>query len=171
MLKFNSKVLAVALAAAGMVSATGGAMAATTSGNLVVSATLAAGCEVSTGGAISFGSIVALASTADKTADSGTTFQVACSSGVSPTISSATARSMTNGGATPKLLPFNLSMTAGAAADDLPVSGTTQALSFTKDGTLQTVTVYGRVVASNFSGTNVLPLGSYTNTMVMDVAY
>lgn len=171
MFKFNSKALAVALAAAGMVSVTGGALAATTAGNLDVTATLTAGCEVSTGGAISFGNIVALASTADKTADSGTTFKVACSSGVSPTISSATARSMSNGAATPKLLPFNLSMTAGASADDLPTSGATQALSITQDGTLQSVTIYGRVVAANYSGANVLPLGSYTNTMVMDVAY
>jgi spore coat protein U-like protein len=168
MFKFNSKALAVALAAAGMVSATGGAMAATTPGDLVVSATLAAGCEVSTGGAINFGSITALSSTGDKTADSGTTFQVACTSGVSPTISSATTRSMSDGAGTPHLLPFNLSLTAGAATGELPTSGTTQALTFTQDGTLQPVTIYSRVLASNFAA---LPAGSYTATMIMNVAY
>jgi spore coat protein U-like protein len=170
MFKFNSKALAAGLAAAGMVSAIGVAVAATTPGDLTMSAALVAGCEVSTGGAIDFGNITALASTADTTADSGITFQVACSSGVSPTISSATTRSMKED-AGAHLLPFNLSMTPGAAANDLPTSGTTRALSFTQDGTLQTVTIYGRVVAANYSGTNVLPLGSYRNTMVMNVAY
>jgi hypothetical protein len=166
MFKFNSK----ALALAGMMSATGVAMAATASGNLDMSATLVAGCEVQAG-AINFGNIIALASTADKTADSGTTFKVACSSGVTPTISSGTTRSMSDHAGTPHLLPFNLSMSSGAAADDLPTSGTSQALTFTQDGTLQTVTIYGRVVAANYSGANVLPLASYTNTMLMDVAY
>jgi spore coat protein U-like protein len=165
------KALAVALAAAGLISATGVAVAATTPGNLSMSATLVAGCEVSTGAAIDFGNIIALASTGDKTADSGATFKVACSSGVSPTISSGTTRSMTNGGAPAKLLPFYLSMTAGAATDDLPTSGTSQALTLTQDGTPQTLTIYGRVLSTSYTGANVLPLGSYTNTMVVNVAY
>jgi hypothetical protein len=169
MFKFNSKALAVALAAAGMVSATGVATAASTSGNLTVSATLASGCEVQAG-VIGFGSIVALASSGDKTADSGNTFKVACSNDVTPTIASTTTRSMTDGAGTPHFLPFNLSMTAGAAADDM-ASTTPAALTITQDGTLQTVTLYAKVLASNFSGANALPSGIYSNIMVVDVAY
>jgi hypothetical protein len=166
MFKFNSKALAVALAAAGMVSATGVAMAANAPGNVVVSATLTSGCEV-VDGAIGFGSLVALASTGDKTADSGVTFKVACSSDVTPTIASTTTRSMTDGAGTPHLLPFNLSLTPGAAADDL-ASTTPAALTITQDGTLQTVTLYAKILASNFAA---LPAGIYSNTMVVDVAY
>jgi hypothetical protein len=169
MFKFNSKVLAAALVAAGMVSVTGVATATTAQGNLVVSATLASGCEVQAG-AINFGSITTLASTGDKTADSGTTFKVACSSDVSPTIASTTTRSMTDGAGTPHLLPFNLSLTEGAASNDLATT-TPDALSITKNGTKQTVTLYAKVLASNFSGANALPAGIYSNTMVVDVAY
>jgi hypothetical protein len=152
-----------------MVSATGVAMAATAHGNLVVSATLASGCEVQAG-TISFGSIVTLASSGNQIADSGTTFKVACSSDVSPTIASTTTRSMTDGAPTPSLLPFNLSMTAGAASNDL-ASTTPAALSITQNGALQTVTLYAKVLASNFTGVNALPAGVYSNTMVVDVAY
>ncbi|MDB5907542.1 MAG: hypothetical protein JWP34_1656 [Massilia sp.] len=168
MFKLNLK-LAAALVAAGMVSAAGLASAATATGNLVVSATLASGCEVQAG-AISFGNITTLASTGDKVADSGTSFKVACSSDVVPTIASTTPRSMKDGAATPHLLPFNLSLTPGAAADDLPTSspGT---LAITQDGTLQTVTLHAKVLASNFSGANALPAGSYSNTMLVDVSY
>ena len=169
MFKLNLK-LAAALVAAGMVSATGLASAATTAtGNLVVSATLASGCEVQDG-AINFGTIITLLSSADKVANSGTSFKVACSSDVVPTIASTTARSMKDGAATPNLLPFNLSLTLGAAADDLP-SSAPGPLPITKDGTLQTVTLYAKVLASNFSGANALPAGSYSNTMLVDVSY
>jgi hypothetical protein len=152
-----------------MVSATGVAVAGTTSGNLVVSATLTSGCEVQAG-SIAFGSIVTLASVGDKTADSGTTFKVACSSDVTPTIASTTVRSMSDGAGTPHLLPFNLSLTPGAAADDLATT-TPVALTITQDGTMQTVPLYGKVLAANFTGANALPAGSYTNTMIVDVAY
>jgi hypothetical protein len=170
MLTFKSKILVGALVAAGMASMAGMAMAATASGNLVVSATLTSGCEVQAG-AIAFGSFTNLASAGDKNADSGATFKVACSSDVVPTIGSDTAHSMSDGGGTPKLLPFNLSLTAGAAADDLPASSVPVALSITKDGTLQTVTLYAKVLATNFTGVNALPANTYSRTVIVDVGY
>lgn len=170
MSKIQKKMLVRVLLAA-LASASGVAMATptTTSGNLTVGAVLQSGCEVQSG-AISFGSIVTLASTPDATADSGTTFKVACSSDLSPTIASTTTRKMSDGAATPHLLPFNLSLTASAAADDFP-SATPGALTTTKDGTLQTLTIYGKVLNTDFTGANALPAGTYTTTLVMDVAY
>jgi spore coat protein U-like protein len=169
MSNFNSKLLAVALTAAAMVSATGGAIAATTSGTVDVSATLAAGCEVSAGGTISFGSIVALASTGNQAANSGSTFKVACSKDVAPTIATSTTRSMADTGTGTHLLPFKLSLT-NTGTDDLG-SATPTALTITQDGTPQTVTLYATILASDFSGANALPLGAYTKTMTIDVAY
>lgn len=166
MSKVHSKLLARVLVAAGMASVTGIAMAGTSSSQVLVSATLVSGCEVSPNAAIAFGNVSTLLSAGDQIADSGTTFQVACSTDAVPTIASATARKMTKGA---NNLPFNLSLTSGAASDDLPTTPT--ALTLTKDGTLQTVTLYAKVLKSNFTGGNALPGGAYTGTMTVDIAY
>lgn len=166
MFKFKSKVVSGVVVAFVLAVSASSAAAAVASNDLVVSATLTSGCEVDAG-AIDFGSFSNLASTGDKLADSGVTFLVACSSDVTPTISSTTVRNMANGA---NLLPFNLSLTAGAAADDLPTV-TPGALTITQDGTLQVVTLYAKVLASNFSGANALPEGAYTRTLTVDVTY
>ena len=154
-----------------MASVAGLAAAGTVSGNVNVSATLNSACEVSaSGGAISFGGITNLLSAGDKTANSGSTFQVACSSDMSPTIYSTTARVMDDGAT--GVLPFNLSLTSGAASNDLPtaqVDGV--ALSITKDGTLKTVTLYAKVLASNFTGANAQPGGAYSKVVTVSVDY
>jgi spore coat protein U-like protein len=169
MFKFNSTALAVALAAAGMVSATGVAVAATASNNVGVSATLTSGCEVAAGGTIAFADFVTLASAGNQTASSGNTFTVACSSDVTPKISSASSRTMAVAG---KSLPFNLSLTSGAAADDLPVDTATAALlTLTKDGTMKVVPLYATVLAANFTGVKALPAGTYITTVAVDVSY
>lgn len=166
MLKFNSKVLVRVLVVAGLVSSAGVALAGTASSTVTVDATLVSACEVSSTAAIHFGSITSLLSTGDKLGDSGITFQVACSSDVAPLISTTATRTMLFG-AIP--LPFNLSLTAGAAADDFPPTAT--GLVMTKDGTLQTVTLYGRVLATNFTGANAKAAGAYTVPLTVAVAY
>jgi spore coat protein U-like protein len=165
MSKLNSTVMARVVAAALLASAASAASAATVQGNVTVGATLTAGCQVQ-GGAISFGSFLALTSAGDKNADTGTSFKIACTSGVTPTISSATTREMTDGTGN---LPFQLSLTAGAAADDFPT--TPGAFTFTSDGTLQTVAIYAKVLNTNFTGANALPAGVYSKTVVVDVDY
>jgi spore coat protein U-like protein len=167
MLKFDSKSLVRALVVAGLVSTAGVAMAAgSTSSTVTVDATLVSACEVSPTAAIHFGDITTLASSGDKTANSGSTFQVACSSDVAPLISTTASRIMLFG-AVP--LPFNLSLTSGAAADDFPPTAT--GLSMTKDGTLKTVTLYGKVLAANFTGANAKIAGAYTVDLTVALAY
>ncbi len=166
MSKLNPKLVTRLVAAAVMASAASMASAGATTGDLVVGATLTAGCEVQAG-SIGFGNIIALASSGDKTADSGSTFKVACTSGVTPTIATSTTRSMTDGTG---FLPFQLSLSAGAAADDFP-STTPGNLTLTQDGTLQTITIYAKVLSANFTGANALIAGTYTQTVVVDVAY
>lgn len=166
MLKFNSKALVRVLMVAGLVSGTGVAVAGTANSTVTVDATLVSACEVSTAAAIHFPEITSLSSAGDVTANSGTSFQVACSSDVSPLISTTATRTMLFG-AIP--LPFNLSLTAGAAADDFPATAT--GLVMTQDGTLKTVTLYGRVPAANFTGANAKAAGAYTVPLTVAVSY
>lgn len=157
------KVGLVALALAS-VAISGSAVAETVSSTMTVDATLTTGCEVSATSAIHFGSFVALASTGDQTKDSGSSFQVACSNSAFPKLYAVGTREMVNGA---NVLPFNLSLTAGAETDDLAlVTGT--ALEITQNGSLQNVTIYGKTLAANFKG---LPSGAYTTTVAMTVDY
>jgi spore coat protein U-like protein len=161
---FSKKQVTLVAAALASFAISGSVLAATAVSTMTVDATLTTGCEVTSTSAIHFGSFVALASTGNKTADSGTSFQVACSNSAAPNLYAVGTREMVNGA---NVLPFNLSLTAGAAADDLAaVTGT--ALSITQNGSLQNVTIYGRTLAANFKG---LPSGDYTTTVAMTVAY
>jgi len=155
--------LAAALAS---VSMCGAAAAANADSVMTVSATLTTGCEVSPTAAISFGTFAALASTGDKTANSQSTFQVACSNSATPTIYATGTREMANG---VNVLPFKMSLTSGAAADDLPyTSGTASTLTLTQDGSLHDVVLYAKVLAADFKG---LPSGAYTRNVTVSVAY
>ena len=154
--------IAIAICAASCVPAWAG----TASSTMTVSGTLTTACEVSGTSTISFGNFAALSSTGNKTADSGSSFQVACSNSASPTIYATGTRKMLNG---TYELPFNLSLTSGAASDDLPSSsGTAAALTVTQDGTLQDVAIYAKTLASDFRG---LPSGAYTTNVTVSVAY
>ena len=161
----KQKIGLVAVAIASMV-LSGVAAAGTVNSTVTVDATLVSACSVSPTAAIHFGNITSLLAAGDKTGDSGSTFQVACSSDVSPLISNADTHTMLFG-AIP--LPFNLSLVAGAAANDFPPTAT--GLVMTKDGTLQTVTLDGKVLASNFTGTNAKAAGAYTVNLVVAVDY
>jgi spore coat protein U-like protein len=151
--KFGSMVLAAAA-----VSFSGGAVAATeASSSLGVDGTLVAACEVSSAATIAFGSVIALASTTAPSADTGTTFQVACSADATPRIYASGTRTLVEGS---NSIPFNLSLTSGAANDDLPsTSQGATALTMTQDGTLKTVPIYARLPTANFQA---LESGTYT---------
>jgi spore coat protein U-like protein len=143
----------------------GSAVAGTASGTLTADATLTSACEVSPTSQIHFGSFDALASTGNKDANSGSSFQVACTTGLSPEIYAAASRSMSNG---TDSLPFNLSLTSGGADDLASAAVSAQAISITQDGTMQDVTLYGRVLASNFAS---LSAGDYSGDVSVSVVY
>lgn len=161
--KKSVSLLALALAAAFSANA---ALAAEDTSTLSVSAELTTACEVSAASTIDFGSFAALLSTGDKTANSGSTFQVACSASAAPTIYVSGTREMINGA---NALPFNLSLTSGAAADDLSGdSGAADSLTVTQDGAMHDVVIYGRVAATDFQA---LPSGAYTTDVTVHVVY
>lgn len=159
--KQQVSVVAVALASVVMCST---AVAAQSDSILSVDATLTSACAVSAGATISFGSFSTLA-TGDQTADSGSTFTVACSSDMTPLIFATGTRTIINGANT---LPFNLSLTSGAATDALPATlALAAALTLTKDGTAKVVPLYARLVKANFTS---LPAGAYANGSAVTVS-
>ncbi len=155
---FTKQKLSILAAAVAAMSMSGVASAAgTATGTLTVKATLTSACAVSAAPEIDF---VFSAQDATATANSVSTFQVACSSDLSPTISASGTRAMTKAGVS---MPFNLSLTSGAALDDLPTTspGATLPVSFVQDGTLQDVVLYASVAPAAFRG---LAGGAYSVT-------
>lgn len=162
----NTTKLALAIAAMTMA---GGAWAAEVTNTLTANLELTSACEVSPTSTINFPSRVALASSLAAEASTVSTFQVACSaSATAPKIYAAATREMQIGGAG-SAIPFNLSLTAGAAADDLPsTSGTAATIAgFTQDGAFHDVVIHG--MASNNWATFVS--GSYTETVLVTIVY
>jgi len=144
----------------------GVASAAQSDGILSVDATLVSACTVSAAAAISFGSF-STQTIGDTQANSGSTFQVACSSDLAPQIFAVGTRTLTEGA---NVLPFNLSLTLGAAADDLPTTlGAAEPLPITQDGTPQDVILYARALTADFAG---LPGGAYSaGVITVSVSY
>lgn len=166
-LDFHNKSLGRALVVFGMVMGSANiAVAATATGTMTVNATLTSGCTVSAS-TLNFASAVALTSSPDVTADTGTSLKVACTAGTTPQIWSDTPRALSDGTNT---FAFNLSQTSGAAADDLPTTSlAAETISgFTADGAEHTVTIYGKILASNFGSK---PAGSYTKAVTLSVNY
>lgn len=164
----NAKITKLALAMGAMAMA-GGAMAAEVTDTLTANLTLTSACEVSPTSTIEFGSKVALASVSAATASSGSTFQVACSAdATAPKIYAAATRTMKKGGSGTGIA-FNLSLTAGAAADDLPSTavGAVSVGEFTQDGAFHDVVIYGKAPNSWAA----LPSGDYTGTVLLTVVY
>jgi spore coat protein U-like protein len=124
-------------------------------------------CTVGTGGALAFGSVVALASTANQTTDSGQSFKVKCDSGVAGTLRlySATPRVMQHNASS---LPFNLSLNSGAANDDLPTAPLGAPFDITRNGTDQAVILYAKIYSQNFRS---LPSGLYSAAIVLTLEY
>lgn len=156
------------LVAAALASLTigGAAVAGTATSTMTVDATLTTGCEVTTTSAIHFGTFAALSSSGDKTADSGSTFRVACSSGAVPKIYTLSTRTLVSGA---NSFPFNLSLTSGAPSDDLPATGVTGAdPGMAKDGALHDVVIYASILAADYS---IKPAGAYTRAVSLQVDY
>lgn len=146
-----------------------GAMATEVTDTLTANLTLTSACEVTPTAAIEFGSKVALASVSAATANTASTFQVACSaSAAPPTIYAAAAREMKKGG-TGTAIPFNLSLSSGADSDDLPgtVGEAVSVGALTQDGAFHNVVIYGK--APNTWAA--LPSGAYTGTVLVTVVY
>ncbi|MEO8752083.1 MAG: spore coat protein U domain-containing protein [Casimicrobiaceae bacterium] len=142
----------------------GAAVAAQGDSLLTVNATLTSACAISPTATISFGSFSTLA-TADQTADSGSTFTVACSVDMEPAIFVVGTRTIINGASS---LPFNISLTSGAAADDLPATLALAApLTIVQDGTPKVVPLYARLAQANFKS---LPAGAYANGSAVTVS-
>ena len=168
MSSFKKAVLATVVGMGCALAAMEAGAVTTVTGDVTVQTTLTSACEVSSGGTIDFGQVVALASTATPTADSGSTFQVACSNGLTPKLYSASARSMDDGAA--HQLPFDICLSAcdGSNALSTTAAGATTPTPWTSDGTLQDVKLHGRLLAANFGG---LPAGNYSKTVVISVDY
>jgi spore coat protein U-like protein len=164
---FNQQTLKFALAstlAIGAVTTSCYSVATTVNSTVTVSATLAAACQVSPTATISFGSVANLFSNTTAVATSAG-FQVACSSDAVPFIYTSAAHTMV--GPSTAQLPFNLSLTSGAAADDFPTTADT-APPLVQDGTLKTVPLYASIPQSSFTGK---PSGSYTLNLVVHLDY
>lgn len=123
-------------------------------------------CTIATSATLSFGAVVALASTADVTTSSGSSFWINCTPDVTaaPSLHSATPRLLISGG---NSLAFALSaVTPGGA--ELPTASPGAPLAFTRDGNNQAVTLHGRIRSSHFGA---LPGGVYTSSIVLTLGY
>lgn len=161
----NFKKLALAAAVVSAFSC-GSAMAATTGSTMTVSATLTSGCEVSPTSSIGFGSFIALRSSLNKNANSGSTFQVACSlDNAAPTLYSASTRTMTGTGGS---IPFTLSVASSGGADLAAAGPVGSAITLTQDGVLHDVVVYGQVLAANYAGQ---PSVAYSTDVTLTLVY
>jgi spore coat protein U-like protein len=123
-------------------------------------------CTVSSSATLSFGAVVALASTGDVNSDTGSSFWVNCNAEVTspPAIYSSDVRAMTSGG---RSLPFTLSVVAPGSTP-LPSSSPGTPLAIARNGTNQVVTLYGKIRAADFK---MLPGGVYTTSILMTIEY
>ena len=123
-------------------------------------------CTVASGGTLSFGAVAALASSPNVTTNSGSSFWVNCTEDVpgTPKIHSGTPRILVSGG---NSLPFYLSAESPGGTD-LPTSAPGSALGINKDGTNETVILYGKAFVADFRA---LPSGVYTTVIVLTVEY
>ena len=143
----------------------GTAVAAQGDSLLTVNATLTSACAISPNSTISFGTFSTL-DNADKTANSGSTFTVACSSGMEPLIFVTGTRTIDDG--LGHAMPFNLSLISGATVNDLPATGATATgFPLVQDGTARAVPLYARLAVADFK---LLPAGAYANGSAVTVS-
>lgn len=128
---------------------------------------IAQSCTVASGGTLAFQGVVALASTGNQTTDSGQSFSVKCDSGVTGPLRlySMTQRVMRNSSYS---LPFNMSLTSGAASNDLPTAPPGTQINITRDGQNHPVTLYAKIFTQDFKS---LPGGLYSASMTLTVEY
>jgi spore coat protein U-like protein len=166
--KAESRAALTALAA-GLFVATAPAQAATTTGNLSVTATVTSNCSVSTT-PVAFGSVDVLSGT---NYDSTGTVSVTCTNG---TAWSAAAGLGTGTGATfasrkmssgANLLNYSLYTNVGRTTIWGDGSGGTSTVSNTGTGAVQNFTVYGRVPL----GQAAAQTGAYSDTVLVTLTY
>lgn len=124
-------------------------------------------CTVASGATLSFGSIVALASTPDQTTNSGTTLWVNCSADVTetPTLYSSTSpRALVSGAHS---IPLALSGVA-PGGPELPYAPPGMPLNLLKNGSAETIVLYAKVQSIHFRS---LPSGSYSAILSLTVEY
>ena len=123
-------------------------------------------CTIASGAMLSFGAVVALASTGDVTTNSGSSFWVNCTSDVAaaPTLYSATPRTLPSGG---NSLPFALSMVSPGGAE-LPTASPGTQLGIPRNGSNQIVTLYGKILATHFQS---LSPGMYSTSIMLTIEY
>ncbi len=123
-------------------------------------------CTVASGAQLAFGNVVALASTGDRSTDSGASFWVNCNSEVTsaPQLYSSNPRAMVSGSSS---LPFQLSLVSPGGIE-LAYSPPATPLGIVRDGTNQSVTIYAKILASDFRS---LPSGTYATSITMTVVY
>lgn len=123
-------------------------------------------CTVASGGVLPFGTVVALASSPNVTTNSGSSFWVNCTADVlsPPMIYSSSTRVMVSGG---NSLPFSLSAESPGGLD-LRTNSPGNVLDITRDGTNETVTLYGKVYVADFKA---LPSGVYSTVITLTVEY
>lgn len=124
-------------------------------------------CTIAAGGNLSFGSVVALASTPDQTTNSGTSFWVNCSAEVTnaPSLySTTTPRALLSGA---NSIPLMLS-THSPGGPELPFSSPGMPLDLLRDGSAETVVLYAKIQAIHFRN---LPSGSYAATLSLTLEY
>ncbi len=124
-------------------------------------------CTVASGGTLSFGAVVALASSPDVTTNSGSSFWVNCTVDVpgTPAIYSNSTRVMVSGG---NSLPFSLSAESPGGLELPTASPGSVLLDINKNGSNETVTLYGKVYVADFKS---LPSGVYTAVIAVTVEY
>jgi spore coat protein U-like protein len=123
-------------------------------------------CTIASGAMLSFGAVVALASTGDVTTNSGSSLWVNCTSDVAaaPTLYSSTPRTLLSGG---NSLPFALSIVSPGGAE-LPSASPGVQLGLTRNGSNQMVTLYGKILATNFQS---LSPGMYSRSISLTLEY
>lgn len=123
-------------------------------------------CSVAAGGQISFGTVVALASSPDATSDTGGSFWVNCNSDVTsaPQLYSDSGRAMSAAG---RSLPFTLSL-ASPGGSPLPAAAPGTSLGISRNGTNQTVVLYGKIRSVDF---RTLPAGVYSTSVTLTIEY
>ncbi|MES2941086.1 MAG: spore coat protein U domain-containing protein [Pseudomonadota bacterium] len=123
-------------------------------------------CMVGSGAQLAFGTVVALASSPDATSDTGAGFWVNCNAEVAsaPLLYSDTSRTMGSAGGN---LPFTLSLAAPGGLQ-LPTASPGTALAIVRNGTNQTVTLYGKIRSVDFRA---LPAGVYSTTVTLTLEY
>ena len=123
-------------------------------------------CTIASGAMLSFGAVVALASTGDVSTNSGSSFWVNCTSDVAaaPALYSATPRTLLSGG---NSMPFALSIVSPGGVE-LPTASPGTLLGLTRNGSNQMVTLYGKILATNFQS---LSPGMYSRSITLTLEY